>query len=54
MEWLKGKKTYIISGLMLTYALAGYLTGLLPVDEAIRIGLEALGFSTIRAGIKKG
>ena len=51
IEWLKGKKTYII-------AIIGAILGLLPVfgitvPEPVYAVLVALGLATVRAAISK-
>jgi len=53
MEWLKGKKTYIVAGVMVIYALViiGWNGG--DWGEAYKLILEATGIGTLRAGIAK-
>jgi hypothetical protein len=58
MDWLKGKKTYIISALMAVTSLVHLITGDLTLVEFLNgeqmINLfEAFGFTTLRAGIQK-
>lgn len=56
MNWLKGKKTYIVSGLMATVALLQLLTGEATLQEFVMSEhittlIEAVGLGTLRAGI---
>ncbi len=56
MNWLKGKKTYIISALMVMTSLIHLITGDLTLAEFLNgeqiINLfEALGLTTLRAGV---
>jgi len=58
MNWLNGKKTYIISALMVLVSLVHLVTGNLTPMEFISSDhmmnlLEALGFTTLRVGIQK-
>ena len=55
-SWLKGKKTYIISALMVAVALVNYFAGdvtLLEVlnNEDLILLLEGLGLMSLRAGV---
>lgn len=58
MNWLKGKKTYMVSGLMTAMTLLQLITGETTLQEFI-MGeqlttlLEATGLGTLRAGIAK-
>ena len=55
MEWLSGKKTYIVSGLgVVVFGL--YIFGVIDKDQAEMLGglLGFTGIATIRAGIAKG
>ncbi len=49
---LKGKKTYIVAAGGILAALGGYLTGQMSVFEAVLVGINSLGLSSLRAGIK--
>jgi len=49
---LKGYKTYIVAGLALLGAVAGYLTGDLSLADAAQAGLTAVLGATIRSGVK--
>ncbi len=56
MNWLKGKKTYIVSMLMATVALLQLVTGETTLQEFIMSEhvttlIEAVGLGTLRAGI---
>jgi len=58
MNWLNGKKTYIVSALMALTSLVHLMTGNLTLVEFIGSDhmmtlFEALGLSTLRAGIWK-
>ena len=57
-NFLYGKKTYIISGLMMLVALVELLTGGLSMVEFLSspdlvLLLEGLGLSALRAGVSK-
>jgi hypothetical protein len=56
MNWLKGKKTYIVSGLMVLVTLIQWLVGETTLQEFILSEhvttlIEAVGLGTLRAGI---
>ena len=56
MNWLKGKKTYIVSGLMATVTLIQLITGETTLQEFVMSEhvttlIEAVGLGTLRAGI---
>jgi hypothetical protein len=56
MNWLKGKKTYIVSGLMVLVTLMQLLAGETTLQEFILSEhvttlIEAVGLGTLRAGI---
>jgi len=58
MNWLKGKKTYIIAGLMAMTALVHLLAGDMSLaefvtSEHINALLEGIGLGALRAGIGK-
>lgn len=48
---LKGKKTYILAVATALYAIGGWYTGALTVQEAAEILLPVLGLATVRHGI---
>jgi len=50
--WFKGKKTYIISALMIAYAISGMVLGYIPQDVGVQMILTALGFGAIRNAIQ--
>jgi hypothetical protein len=56
MIWLKGKKTYIVSGLMVLTSLIHLILGEIGLveffaTEHMNTLLEGLGLSTLRAGV---
>jgi len=56
MNWLKGKKTYIVSALMATVTLLQLITGEATLQEFIMSEhvitlIEAMGLGTLRAGV---
>lgn len=50
MDWLKGKRTYILAASALLGILAAYLHGDLSAAAAITQALGALGLVTARVG----
>ncbi len=58
MNWLKGKKTYIVSILMFLVSSINLITGNISFNEFISsdsmtLLLEAMGLSALRTGIKQ-
>ena len=58
MKWLKGKKTYLVAGLMALVTLLQLLTGEATFQEFIMNEhvitlMEAVGLATLRAGVAK-
>ncbi len=58
IAWLKGKKTYIVAGLMVVVALIQTITGEMGIaqffmSEHVTTLIEAAGLGTLRAGIAK-
>jgi hypothetical protein len=58
MNWLNGKKTYIVSILMLFVSSLNLITGNISLNEfvssdSMTLLLEALGFSALRASVKQ-
>lgn len=58
MDWLKGKKTYIIAVLMIVVGVVKVATGDMSLmtmlgSEHIQTILEGFGLATIRAGVAK-
>jgi hypothetical protein len=56
MNWLNGKKTYLVSGLMVAVTLLQLITGQTTpqefiLSEHITTLLEAVGLGTLRAGV---
>jgi hypothetical protein len=54
IEFLKGKKTYIIAAGAILTALGAYLDGKMDTVTFALAVMGALGFGTLRAGIAKG
>lgn len=52
MEWLRGRKTYLLALAAILGILARYLNGQEPLDQAVVEALTALGLVTARAGAK--
>lgn len=58
MEFLRGKKTYIIAGLMMVVSIINMVTGDISIGEVLsdpnlRMLLEGFGLSFLRAGVAK-
>jgi len=58
MDWLKNKKTYIVSGLIVASSLVQLVTGDISLmdfltSENLLILLGGLGLGTLRAGVSK-
>lgn len=58
MKWLKGKKTFVIAGLMVLVALLNMITGEMSLvefaaSEHLNTLLEGVGLGTLRAGVAK-
>jgi len=56
MQWLKGKKTYIIAGLMVAVSIIHLLSGDMgfvefATSEHLNTLLEGIGLGTLRAGV---
>ena len=59
IEFLKGRKSYVIAILMVLAGLVQFLTGDITLAELLqgehaRIILEGLGLAALRAGVSKG
>lgn len=57
-DFLAGRKTYIVAGLMVLIGLVNYVTGDVSLaqfvsTEEFRIVLEGLGLGFLRAGVAK-
>lgn len=50
-EMLKGKKTYLVAGVMFMYAISGLILGHLTSDQAFQVIMAALATAGIRHGI---
>ena len=53
LEWLKGKKTYIVAAALVLTALSGFVTGDVTLAQAVDQALTGLGLGAVRAGIAK-
>lgn len=53
VNFLKGKKTYIVMGVMIAYAGVQYWTGAMTADQAFQLAANAAGFGALRGGIAK-
>lgn len=53
LEWLKGKKTYVVAISAIVAAVASYASGTIEVGEMIKLIVAAIMAMTIRAGITK-
>lgn len=51
LNFLRGKRTYLLGGLSAMTALILWLAGDLPADQAIQQIIEGLSFMALRAGI---
>ena len=51
LEFLEGKKTYVVAIATISYALGGWVAGYLSLDQVIPLILVALGMGGIRHGI---
>ncbi len=52
LEWLKGKKTYLLAALGVAWALTGYALGNLDAETASRLLWESLTAAALRNGLK--
>lgn len=53
MESLKGKKTYLVAGLMIAYGVLGFVLGYQDAAEAGKLVLEGFGLIMLRLGVAK-
>ena len=58
MNWLNGKKTYLVSGMMIATSILNLITGDLSLIEFVSSPhlntlLEGLGLGTLRAGVSR-
>ncbi len=58
MDWLRGKKTYLIAGLMVLASLLHLITGEIGIAEFftsphLNTLLEGVGLGTLRAGVAR-
>ena len=49
---LKGKKTYLVSLLMVAFAVIGVVIGQVETQKAMEIALEGLGLAGLRNAVK--
>lgn len=54
LEFLEGKKTYVVAIATISYALGGWVAGYLTLDQVIPLILIALGLGGLRHGITTG
>ena len=52
IKWLKGKKSYIVAGSAVLYAILGWKLGYLSPKEAVDHAFAALGLATLRGALK--
>ncbi|MDE1866133.1 MAG: hypothetical protein KGI08_00280 [Thaumarchaeota archaeon] len=52
IEFLQGKKSYIIAGLTFIYAIIGVVIGQIDVNTAIQLVLASGAVASLRAAIK--
>lgn len=53
MDFLQGKKTYIVAFGVVVAVAVSFLNGDLTLADALVKGLEGLGLATLRAGVAK-
>ena len=51
--WQSGKKTFLVCGVTLVYAVVGWYLKKLGAEEAVNLVLAALGGASLRAGMQK-
>ena len=51
MEWLKGKKTYLICGMSIAGIVAAYLNGTMTGTQAVEAIGAALALASVRSGV---
>ena len=59
MNWIKGRKTYIVAGLMVLVSLLDVMTGDTGImeffkSEDLTVLLSGIGLGTLRAGVTNG
>lgn len=52
LDFLKGKKTYILAAGASLTAIGGYLSGIITLPDLLQSLFIASGFGTLRAGVK--
>ncbi|MCF8719153.1 hypothetical protein [Nitrospina gracilis] len=58
MNWLRGKKTYLVSAMMVAISILNLITGDASLSELVSSPhfntlLEGIGLGTLRAGVSK-
>ena len=53
MNWLSGKKSYIVAIGIIAHAIVGYLNGTLDLNGAMLEVLNGLGLGALRMGVAK-
>jgi len=58
MKWLQGKKTYIVSAMMVAVSIINFLSGDASLTELVSSPhfntlMQGLGLGTLRAGVAK-
>lgn len=48
MSWINGRKTYIIAGLTIAFALASWWGGTMSYDQAVALALGGAGLGALR------
>ena len=54
LDFLEGKKTYVVAVATVMYALGGWVAGYLEFNQIVPLILGALGLSGLRHGIVTG
>jgi len=50
---LSGKKTFLVAGAMIAYAIGGMVLGYVEPSEGVPLVMEALAIAALRLGIAK-
>ena len=53
-EFLRGKKTYLMSGALALYAVLGFVTGQMEAGKAFELLTESGALAALRAGLSNG
>lgn len=54
MQFLQGKKSYLIGAATFVYGLLGFLLGEMDINQAAQFVLGGAGLAALRAGMKNG